>query len=105
MGIRRACSYQAVIRTPKAPENYSAMLFTIKQDGEILVSKDISELEIDEKFVYANLTQEETALFVDGICAQMQLRVYASATDAPGSPVWQVPVWPSLDDQILPGGE
>lgn len=105
MGIRRACSCVVTIKTPKAPETYSAMLFTVEQDGEILVSKNLGDLTWDDDYVYAKMTQEETAQFTAGVPAWMQLRLYASEYDAPGSCVKQVEVWPSIDDQILSGGE
>lgn len=104
MGIRRACSYQATIQTPVSPANYSVIVVTIAQDDQILVSKDLSELVTDESTVMVQLTQEETAQFEAGVPAYMQIRCYAGIYDAPGSTVWQVDVWPSLDDTILPGG-
>jgi hypothetical protein len=104
MGIRRACSYQATIRTPKPPDTYLAILVTLQQDGENLVSKDLEELTCDETSVIVQLNQEETKQFVAGIPAYLQIRCYAAEYDAPGSACWQLDVFPSLDDQILRGG-
>lgn len=105
MGIRRACSYTATIRTPKPPGNYTAILVTIAQDGKNLVSKDLADLISDEANVIVRLTQEETAQFMDGVPAYMQIRCYAEPYDAPGSCAWPLDVWPALDDVILTGGD
>ena len=101
MGMRRACSYQATIRTPQAPSAYSAMLLTIQQNGQNLINKTKSELTLGTTDVTLNLTQAETAQFVAGKPALLQLRCYASATDAPGSKQWAIDVYEVNNDQIL----
>lgn len=101
MGIRRACSYKAVFKTPLAPSNYSKILVTVQQDGNNLISKNQSALTIGTDSVTLNLTQTETAQLEAGKRAFVQIRCYASAYDAPGSKAWPVEVWPALDDQIL----
>lgn len=101
MGMRRACSYQATIRTPEAPGNYSELLLTIQQNGQNLINKTRSELTVNETSVVVNLTQEETAQFAAGKPALLQLRCYASEYDAPGSHAWAIDVLPALNDQIL----
>ena len=103
MGLRRACSYQATFRTPEAPANYSAILVTLQQYGQNLISKTEDDLIIGDTDVVLNLTQEETALFESPGVALMQIRCYESTYNAPGSAVFQVEVWPALDDQILTG--
>lgn len=100
-GFRRACSQQFVIQTPKAPDTYSQMLFTIAQDEVNLISKDLSDFETTETSVIVNLNQQETALFKTGLPAYAQLRCYAAEYDAPGSAEYQLEVWPALDDTIL----
>ena len=104
MGIRRACSYQARIKTPVSPDQYTAILVTVQQDGANLISKDISELEFDEENVILNLNQEETKQFKESVPAYLQIRCYASEYHAPGSKCWPLDVLPALDDRIL-GGE
>ena len=104
MGIRRACSYQARIKTPTSPDHYTSILVTVQQDGENLISKDISELEFDEENVILNLNQEETKQFKESVPAYLQIRCYASEYHAPGSKCWPLDVLPALDDRIL-GGE
>ena len=101
MGIRRACTYKAVITLPKAASNYSKILITIQQNKQNLISKAKTDLTVSGSQVTMNLTQAETAQFVDGTQAWLQIRCYASATDAPGSACWPLEVWPALDDQIL----
>ena len=104
MSIKRACSYQATIKTPKAPSTYSEILVTFQQDGLNLIQKTLADLETDENNVIVNLTQEETAKFIATVPAYLQVRCYAEEYDAPGSKVWPLDVLPALDDQIL-GGE
>ena len=101
MGIRRACTYTAVFTLPKAASTYSKILVTIQQNKQNLVSKAKSALTVSGSTVTLNLTQAETAQFVAGDPAWLQVRCYASATDAPGSRCWMLDVWPALDDQIL----
>ena len=104
MAIKRACSYQATIETPKAPSTYSEILVTFQQGGVNLIQKGLADLETDENNVTVNLNQEETKRFVAAIPAYLQIRCYAEEYDAPGSKVWPLDVLPALDDQIL-GGE
>ena len=103
MGIRRACSYQATFQTPKPPSNYSEILVTFSQDGEILINKLRYQLDVQDYTVTAQLTQEETNLFEDGKTAQIQIRCFGAVYDAPGSAVFSVDVWPALNDTILGG--
>ncbi len=104
MGLRRACSYQATFRTPEDPINYSEILVTLSQKGQQLINKYRSSLTLTESTVILQLTQEETAQFVAGIPAQIQIRCYGSAYNAPGSAAYVIEVWPALNDEIL-GGE
>lgn len=99
--IRRACSYEATIKTPVAPSNYSAILVTFQQNGENLINKQKPDLELTDVAVIVKLTQDETKLFVSQKNAYMQIRCYASAYDAPGSAVWKIPVEPALNDEVL----
>lgn len=101
MGIRRACSYKAIFKTPRAPSNYSRILVTVQQDGENLISKDESELTIGTETVTMNLSQDDTYPLEAGKRTYIQIRCYAAQYDAPGSKAWPVEVWPALDDQIL----
>jgi hypothetical protein len=101
MGIRRACSYKAVFKTPVAPSNYTKILVTVQQDGINLITKNKSDLTLTSTTATMNLTQAETAQFESGKRAYIQIRCYKAAYDAPGSKVWPVDVWPALDDQIL----
>ena len=102
MAIRRACSYEATIKTPVAPSNYSAILVTFQQGGVNLVEKERSELTLTDSAVVVKLTLAETALFEAKKKAFMQVRCYASTYDAPGSAVWSIPVEEALNDEVLP---
>lgn len=102
MAMRRACSYQVTIRTPKPPASYSAMLLTIQQKQQNIINKGKEDLTIQDDSVILNLTQEETAQFAAGVQALLQLRCYASEYDAPGSAAWGIDVLPALNDEVLP---
>lgn len=103
MGIRRVCSYQVTFQTPKPTSNYSDILVTFGQRGQNLINKTKYQLDVAENRVTAQLTQEETALFEAGYPAQVQIRCFGAVYDAPGSAVFSVDVWPSLNDTILGG--
>ena len=61
MAFRRACSYEATIKTPVSPSEYSAILVTFKQ-GDVAVQKRLADLELTLTSVIVRLKQEETAL-------------------------------------------
>lgn len=103
MAIKRACSWQATIKTPESPDNYSSMLLQFQQKQRNILSKTEADLTIDGDYVVVNLVQEETALFSAGVPCFMQLRCYSSPTDAPGSAIWKIDVQDALNDQILGG--
>ena len=101
MAFRRACSYEATIKTPVDPSNYSAILVTFKQ-GETVVQKDETDVTLTSTSVIVKLTQEETAAFEAKKKVYLQIRCYASTYDAPGSKIWALPVEDALDDEVLP---
>lgn len=102
--IRRACSYQATFQTPDAPENYSAIIITIQQNGANVINKTLNDagMSIDNDVVVLNLNQEETAQLVAGTPALIQIRCYGSEYNAPGSAIFGVDIGDALNDVILP---
>lgn len=104
MGIRRACSWQATVRTPTEPSNYSSILVAINQRGRNVIVKTKPDLSIstDGLNIILNLSQTETAQLISGINTYMQVRCYKSEYEAPGSQCWPIEVLPALDDRILP---
>lgn len=101
MGIRRACTYKAVFTLPQNGSSYSKILVTVQQAKQNLISKAKTDLTVVGSTATMTLTQAETAQFTAGEQAWIQIRCFASASDAPGSTCWPVEVWPALDDQIL----
>ena len=101
MAFRRACSYEATIKTPVDPSNYSAILVTFQQGGVNLVEKTEDDVTLTSTSVIVKLTQAETALFEAKKNMYMQIRCYASAYNAPGSKVWTIPVEAALNDEVL----
>lgn len=102
MALRRACSYEATIKTPVAPSNYSAILVTFQQNGVNLVEKTLQDLTLTATSIIVKLTQAETAQFEAKKKAYLQVRCYASTYDAPGSAVWDISVEAALNDEVLP---
>ena len=102
MAFRRACSYEATIKTPQAPSHYSAILVTFQQGGTNLVEKELADLTLTDTSVIVKLTQAETAQFEAKKNMYMQIRCYAATYDAPGSQVWTIPVEAALNDELLP---
>ena len=101
MAFRRACSYEATIKTPVDPSTYSAILVTFRQ-GDIIVNKTEDDVTLTSTSVVVQLTQEETALFEAKKNVYLQIRCYASTYDAPGSRIWALKVEDSLNDEVLP---
>lgn len=102
MAIIRACSYNATIQLPSDPDDYSAIQVTVSQEG-VEINKDESELEIrDDNCVVLKLDQTETKQFTACKNAFIQVRLYKSQYDAPGSKIWSVEVCPSLNEDVLP---
>lgn len=101
MALRRACSYQANIKTPEAPDTYSAILVTFQQNQQNLFNLDKSQLIIGEEMVTVQLDQEQTRQFQAGVPAFLQIRAYKSQYEAPGSKVWTLDVYPALNDEVL----
>lgn len=107
MAIRRACSYQATFQTPEDPANYSAIIITIQQNGANIINKSLGDngVSIDNDVVVLNLNQEETAQFIAGTPALIQIRCFASEYNAPGSACFGVDVGEALNDTILTQGD
>lgn len=101
MAFRRACSYEATIKTPVNPSGYSAIVVTFKQDNTE-VQKTLEDLTLTDTSVIVKLTQEETRQFEAKKKVHLQIRCYASTYDAPGSKIWSIPVEDSLNDGVLP---
>lgn len=103
MAIRRACSYSATIKTPEEPAEYSVIVATFSQDNNILINKSLGDsgVTINEDCVVVQLSQEETLLFRPGKVALFQIRCYKSTYEAPGSKVWAIDVYDSLNMEVL----
>ena len=102
MGLRVACSYKATFQLPEDPSNYTAILVTFSQRRQNLINLDKTQLQIDGQSVIAQLNQEQTNLFEANVPAFVQVRAYKSQYEAPGSHVWTIDVWPSLNQEVLP---
>lgn len=99
--IVQACSYEAEIKTPKAPSTYSKIVVSFAQNGTVLIDKQKSSLTIGTDSVTVHLSGSETNLFDPLYVALLQIKCYASAYDAPGSCVFGIKVCPALNDEVL----
>lgn len=115
MAIIRACTWGASIATPENPDNYNEILVLFAQAQDVLIRKEKSDLSLTAEGVHVSLSQEETAMFKPskpsprgthiGPAAYMQIRVYKTDDDAPGSESWKIDVVDSLSDEILPAND
>jgi len=103
--IIRACSYNCSIKTPEAPSQYSEILVSFSQDQQTLIDIALGDAGMDTTAdaVQVHLSQEETAQFSAPGVVYMQIRCYKSTYNAPGSKLFQIPVVPALNDEILGG--
>lgn len=101
MSIRRVCSYNATIQLPEAPSNYSKILVSFMQAGQIVIEKDEDDLVIGTDTVTVQLDQTETKTFAADKVALMQVRCYKSQYEAPGSAIWTINVEPALNETVL----
>lgn len=113
MAIHRAGTCPVTIKTPLAPSEYSIIRVSFAQGQQILVEKTNGDtgFETTEDSVEVTLSQEETLLFqptagspmggMPGPMAYMQIRCYKSATEAPASKVWPIPVYDSLYTEVM----
>ncbi len=111
--IHRAGTFPATIKTPLAPSEYSIIRVSFAQGQRLIVEKTAGDegFETTDTEVVVKLTQEETLLFqpsagspmgtITGPMAYMQIRCYKSATDAPASAVWPIPVYDSLYQEVM----
>lgn len=111
--IHRAGTFPATIKTPLAPSEYSIIRVSFAQGQRLIVEKSIGDagVTLTEDTVEVVLTQAETLLFqptagspmgaITGPMAYMQIRCYKSATDAPASAVWPIPVYDSLNQEVM----
>lgn len=113
MAIHRAGTYPATIKTPLAPSEYSIIRVSFAQNQQVLIEKTNGDtgFATTEDCVEVVLSQEETLLFQPtagspmggqaGPMAYMQIRCYKSATEAPASAVWPIPVYDSLYTEVM----
>lgn len=111
--IHRAGTFPATIKTPLAPSEYSIIRVSFAQGQRLIVEKTAGDegFTTTEDSVEVVLTQAETLLFqpsagspmgaITGPMAYMQIRCYKSATDAPASAVWPIPVYDSLNQEVM----
>lgn len=111
--IHRAGTFPATIKTPQPPAEYSIIRVSFAQGQRLIVEKSIGDegVTLTEDTVEVVLTQAETLLFqpsagspmgaITGPMAYMQIRCYKSATDAPASAVWPLPVYDSLYQEVM----
>lgn len=99
--MRRATSHDFSFNLPRDADFYSEILVTLAQNGEEIINKRKAELQLNGPVVSLSLTQEETLRFEAGVPAYVQIRAYATPTEAPGSRVWKIPVYASLNEEVL----
>ena len=111
--IHRAGTWEGTIKPPKPPAEYSAIRVSFAQGQRIVLVKNLGDagVTINGDSLEVVLTQAETLLFqptagspmgeITGPMSFMQMRCYKSETEAPASPVWPIPVYDSIDQEVM----
>ena len=71
------------------------------QNGETVMTKDKNDCTFDGNKVSVKLKQEETFLFAEDACVEIQVRVLTPAGDALASHVMRVHCDECLSDEVL----
>ena len=74
---------------------------TYAQNGAVVLTKGIADCVCSDNEVSVRLTQEDTFLFVDGICVEVQLRVLTLGGDVLSSHVMRVHCNECLSCEVL----
>ena len=99
----RACTWHLQYVSDNLLTEFKAFLITLSQNGQIIISKDQTELAIDEYSVRLDLTPEETKLFTPTTNAQIQLRAVNTVGETECTPVTVLPILDVLDDTDIGG--
>ena len=99
--MRRATSHPFSWQLPRDANEYSAIVVTLEQNGEIILNKTKNDMEIEGNKVRLVLTQEETLLFEKDEPAYVQIRAYRNPKDAPGSKIYKIQVHRSINEEVL----
>lgn len=74
---------------------------TYVQNGVIKLRKSLADCEIDNNDLSVKLTQEDTFLFADGSCVEIQLRVLTLSGDVLASNIMRVHCNKCLSCEVL----
>ena len=84
-------------------DNYANIIVTYRQNGKTVLEKYLSDLDIDDCVASIRLTQEETLSFDEGK-AFVQLKVFTNQENVLNSPIFNMPVNPTLSNYVITDG-
>ena len=82
-------------------ELIAALRVTYAQDGEIILSKTESDVEVSGNEISVRLTQEETLKFNEESDVEIQLKILSTSGDVLASPVYTVHPLRIIDEEVL----
>ena len=97
----RATTPTHIFTLPFDTELVKEIRVTYEQEGVTILTKTVSECELDGADIKIRLTQEETLLFEPDKRVSIQLRVLTSDNQVMASDVTKVWAYSCLDEEIL----
>jgi hypothetical protein len=86
---------------PFGTELIKTIEITYAQSGTVVLTKGNTDCTFEENDVSVRLSQEDTFLFADGTCVEIQVRVLTLGGDAIASPVMRVHCHDCLSCEVL----
>ena len=74
---------------------------TYSQNGSVVLKKEAKNCAMEGNEVSVKLTQEDTMMFNEGVCVEVQVRVLTLAGDALASEIVRIGCDRILDDGVL----
>lgn len=99
--MKRATDFQFTITLDEGTANLTKFRMAFSQQGEVLLLKTESQLEINDTSVICNLTQEETKLFEANIDCAIQLRAKNTDGKVFATNEFYEAVEGVLDDEVM----
>ena len=86
---------------PIATSDIAALRITYKQNKDIVLEKEKTDVKLSGNTISLDLTQEETLMFDENIVARIQIHGRTKAGKAFASKVMRVPVYELLNKAVI----
>ena len=88
-------------KMPLDISNISKLRVSYAQNGQVVITKELSDFTVESDTITTKLTQEDTLKFRGGVDVQIQIRVLTSGGDSIASNVMRVSCGTILDRTVL----